>query len=128
LSSAITTLPGRFIAEAIRADAASTTITLSPQDTFLSLNATNYSAQPVLTYTWPDHRVANAILMKLDLAGVPANAVVETARLHLILLDNDGAADDLYTMTVRKIVDKNPRGPRIRFQLLGFSRSVPGGY
>jgi len=45
------------------------TVLLSPQDTYLGLNATNFSTKTTLvTYTWPDYKIANAIVMKFDLS------------------------------------------------------------
>jgi hypothetical protein len=84
-------------------------LSLSPQDTSLNINATNYSADPVLTtYTWPANQVANAILMKFDLSSVPAGAVVQSATLDLTLVGSDAAADATYTVTAHKVVAKNP--------------------
>jgi hypothetical protein len=86
-----------------------TTLSLSPQDTSLNLNATNYSTATTLTtYTWPDQRVANAILMKFDLASLPANAVVQDATLQLALVESDAAADPTYAVSAHKIVGRNP--------------------
>ena len=54
----------------------------SPQDTSLNVNATNYSGDAVLltTYTWPDNRAANAVLMKFDLSSLPAGAFITGRR------------------------------------------------
>jgi hypothetical protein len=84
-------------------------MSLAPEDTFINVDATNYSTSPRLhTYTWPDNRVANAILMKFDLAGIPAGAVVEEATLHLALVESDGAPEGTYTVTAHKVVGQNP--------------------
>src|SRR6202163_2320455 len=73
---------------------------LSPQDTSLNINATNYSAQTLLTtYTWPDNQMANVILLKFDLSALPAGAVVQQAVLSLALVQSDATADATYTMT-----------------------------
>jgi hypothetical protein len=86
---------------------------LSPQDTSLNLDATNYSAQSLLTaYTWPDNRVANAILLKFDLSTLPAGATVEEAVLKLALVETDATADTTYTMTAHKLVGRTPSSPR----------------
>src|SRR5207245_9025065 len=59
-----------------RADAtvAPATVVISPTaDTYLNINATNNVADATLNeYTWPDAKSANAIVMKFDLAGIPA--------------------------------------------------------
>jgi hypothetical protein len=82
---------------------------LSPQDTSLNINATNYSAQPLLTaYTWPDNQIANVILLKFDLSALPAGATVQQAVLKLALVESDATADATYTMTAYKQVGKNP--------------------
>lgn len=86
-----------------------TTLAVSPADTSLNLNTTNYSTATTLTtYTWPDQRVANAILMKFDLASLPANAVVQEATLQLALVESDATADPTYAISVHKIVGRNP--------------------
>src|SRR5207247_1997617 len=85
------------------------TLVLSPQDTYLNLNTTNYSAQPTLnTYTWPDNQEANAILMKFDLSGLPPGAVVQQATLQLALVEADTAPEATYTVTANKVLGKNP--------------------
>ncbi len=85
------------------------TARLAPLDTSLSINSINYSTDPVLmTYTWPDNRVANAIVLKFDLASLPPGAVVQQATLHLALLTADPALDLDYTVTAHKVVNKNP--------------------
>ena len=82
---------------------------LSPQDTSLNINASNYSAQPLLTaYTWPDNQIANAILLKFDLSTLPAGATVQQAVVSLALVQSDATADATYTMTAHKLVVKNP--------------------
>jgi hypothetical protein len=86
-----------------------TTLSLSPQDTYLNLDATNYSTQTTLTaYTWPDNEAANAILMKFDLSSLPPGAVVQQATLRLALVDSDTLPEATYTVTANKVVGKNP--------------------
>jgi hypothetical protein len=83
--------------------------TITPQDTFLNLDGANYSAHSMLmTYTWPDYRAANAILMKFDLSSVPADAVIEEATLHLALVESDAMPESTYTVTVHRVTGKNP--------------------
>jgi hypothetical protein len=84
-------------------------VTLSPEDTFLNVNATNESTNTrLMTYTWPDHEVANAILMKFDLSAIPAGAVVTDARLQLALVEADATPDSTYTITAHKVMDRRP--------------------
>ena len=84
-------------------------IVLSPQDTTLNLNANNYSAGTMLTtYTWPDFQPANAILMKFDLSAVPANAVVQEAKLFVALTESDALPEATYSMAAGKILTHNP--------------------
>src|SRR2546427_440736 len=83
-------------------------VTLAPQDTFINLDATNYSTNAqLLTYTWPDNQVANAILMKFDLSAIPPAAVVSDATLQLALVGNDAASETTYTITAHKVVGKS---------------------
>ena len=108
---------------------------LSPQDTHLNLNTTNYSTGSILgTYTWPDNKVANAILMKFNLSALPAGTVVQEATLHLALVESDKATDPTYTVTAHKVLGSNPDvkkatgtpstasriGPRARAVTTGF--------
>src|SRR5438046_4078990 len=97
---------------ALRADAtvAPATVVISPTaDTYVNINATNNVADATLSvYTWPDARSANAIVMKFDLASIPAGSTVSSATLHLNLTGSDATADPTYTVTVHGIVNKNP--------------------
>ena len=82
---------------------------LSPQDTSLNINTSNYSADTVLTtYTWPDYKVANTIVMKFDLSAVPPGAFVERATVHLALVESDATPDSTYSIRAHKLVGKNP--------------------
>src|SRR2546425_254797 len=83
-------------------------VTLAPQDTFINLDATNYSTNAqLLTYTWPDNQAANAILMKFDLSAIPPAAVVSDATLQLALVGNDAAPETTYTITAHKVTGKS---------------------
>jgi hypothetical protein len=85
------------------------TFALSPQDTSLNVDSTNYSSRPkLMTYTWPDQQPANAILMQFDLSAVPASAVVDDATLHLRLIQSDGAPESDYAVSAHKIVGRRP--------------------
>jgi Bacterial Ig domain/Purple acid Phosphatase, N-terminal domain len=85
------------------------TVTLSPQDTTLNLDAVNYSAGPQLTaYTSPDNQVGNAILMKFDFSAFPPGTVVQQATLNLSLVASDTFAEPTYTITANKVLAKNP--------------------
>jgi hypothetical protein len=82
---------------------------LSPQDTSFNINANNYSTSNVLTtYTWPDYKVANVVLMKFDLSAIPSGAFVEGATLHVALVQSDATPDSTYSMSAHKVLDKNP--------------------
>ena len=82
---------------------------LPPQDTYLTLDTVNHSNDPVLwTYTWPNNKVANAILMKFDLSALPAGALLQEATLHLALVDSDTSTNPTYTVTAHKVVGRNP--------------------
>jgi hypothetical protein len=95
-------------AQAVSVSVFNGVIVLTPQDTFLNLNTTNYSTDPVIkTYTWPDNQVANAIAMRFDLSALPADAVVQKATLNLALTEADAAAEPTYTVTAHKIIGQN---------------------
>ena len=82
---------------------------LAPQDTTLNLNATNYSADPILmAYTWPDSSAANAILMKFDLSALPPGSVVNDAALYLSLVQSDTLPEPVYNVSLSKVVGPNP--------------------
>ena len=84
------------------------TVTLTPQDTYLNLDSVNYSTAPLLaTYTWPDARVANTVVMKFDLSSLPAGTAIQEATLHLALVESDGVADT-YAVGAHKITGKTP--------------------
>ena len=85
------------------------TVLLSPNDTFINLNTTNYSTSAMLgTYTWPDYQPANAILMKFDLSSIPSGAVIQNANLKLALIESDRRDDTIYTITAHKIIGADP--------------------
>lgn len=97
------------VAAGVSVTTANGRLVLSPQDTTLNLNANSYSTfEQLLTYTWPDYRVANAILMKFDLSAIPPGAVVQEATLHMSLLESDAAPEGTYTITAHKVTGKNP--------------------
>jgi len=82
---------------------------LPPQDTYLGLDAVNYSNDALLsTYTWPNNRVANAIVMKFDLSSLPQGALLGEATLHLALVESDTSSSPTYTVTAHKVVGRNP--------------------
>lgn len=80
------------------------------QDTFININSTNSERDTYLgTYTWPQDKVANAIVMKWDLSAIPSSAQIHNATLYLYLSDMDGGGgDDLYDLSVHKIINYNP--------------------
>ncbi len=77
------------------------------QDTYINLNDSNNSANLQLnTYTWPENMVANAIIIKVDLAQLPAGAQVQSASLQLYAVGAGGDSD--YNVSVHKITNHNP--------------------
>ena len=87
----------------------SVVVQLSPDDTSINLNTTNYSTATTLTtYTWPDQRVANAVLMKFNVSSLPPGTIVQDAKLNLALTASDSSGDPTYGISVHKIVGKNP--------------------
>src|SRR5437667_9906151 len=78
-----------------RADAiaGSATAVISPSgDTYLNINAVNAAGEPTLNlYTWPDNKIANAVVMKFDLASIPAGSTISSATLNLNLVEIGGA-------------------------------------
>jgi len=80
------------------------------QDTYVGINTTNYSSDNLLnTYTWPQDKVANAIIMKWDLSAIPSSATIQDATLYLYLSSMEGTGgDDLYDLTAHKIINYNP--------------------
>lgn len=91
-------------------DNAAIVVDLSPLDTTLMMNTENTSAADWLaTYTWPANGVAAAILMKFNLAQLPANALVRSAVLHMFLTMTDGNGDEPnYTVSLHQVVNRNP--------------------
>src|SRR5437660_12101886 len=78
-------------------------------DTYLNINAINTAAEPTLNvYTWRDAKIANAIVMKFDLASIPAGSTISSATLNLNLVESDGMSEPTYTVTAHRIVNKNP--------------------
>jgi hypothetical protein len=84
------------------------TLVLTPEDTYLNVDGVNYSRDPQLSaYTWPDNKVARAIVMKFDLSGVPAGVTIQDATLNLSLIQSD-KAPDVYAIGAHKIVGARP--------------------
>ncbi len=87
----------------------STAVIRPTADGFLNIDATNYGSSAVLSvYTWPDHKIANASVLKFDLASIPPGATISSATLNLNLTESDATADPTYTVTVHRILKKNP--------------------
>ena len=81
------------------------------EDTYINLNEENNSNRSYLnTYTWPVDSVANAIIMKINLAGIPADAQILSAVLSVYMngVEDDGG-DDAYEVSVHKIINHNPQ-------------------
>ena len=78
------------------------------EDTYINLDATNYSTQPQLNlYTWPVNKIANAILLTWDLSAIPASATIQSAQLQLYL-ESAAGADATYDTTAHRVINKNP--------------------
>jgi YD repeat-containing protein len=83
-------------------------LTLSPADTTLNVDATNYSkATTLATYTWPDRTIANAIVLKFAIPALPAGAVIQNATLQMSLVESDRSSDPTYTIAAHKILNRN---------------------
>ncbi|RWX48222.1 hypothetical protein H206_05189 [Candidatus Electrothrix aarhusensis] len=77
------------------------------QDTYINLNdKNNITSQQLNTYTWPKNKVANAIVMKIDLAQLPKGARVQSASLQLYASEAGG--DSEYNISVHKMIQHNP--------------------
>ena len=88
-----------------------TTVTLAPtSDSFINIDASNNSTSAeLMTYTWPAGSVANTILMKFDLSGIPAGATIQSAALNLYLIDSDtNASYPAYNLSLNRIINHNP--------------------
>ncbi len=97
-------------APAAAAAAVTSTVDLPPTaDTYLNLDALSHSTETTLnTYTWPDGKIANAILMRFDLSSIPASSTITSATLNLYLNQSDATPDPTYTVTVHQVINKNP--------------------
>lgn len=80
------------------------------QDAFININSTKYEGDASLrTYTWPQDKVANAIIMKWDLLAIPRSATIQDATLYLYLSGLEvGGGDELYDLSAHKIINYNP--------------------
>ncbi len=98
-------------------------------DTFLGLDANSHATATTLNvYTWPNDTIANAILMKFDLASIPAGSTVSSATLSLYLTQSDATADPTYTVTAHRIVNRNPDLTRATgYTYDGVNRWTPNG-
>ncbi len=77
------------------------------QDTFININTdVGIASQTLNIYTWDVNQPANAIIMKLALSAIPANALIESATLHLYMSAFGG--DDQYDISVHNIINHNP--------------------
>ncbi len=92
--------------------AAPTAVTISPTaDTYLNIDdppQAKATESSLNAYTWPDNKIANAIVMKFDLGSIPPGSVISSATLNLHLRESDATADPTYTVTVHKVINKNP--------------------
>ena len=84
---------------------ASNTQKVAPrEDTYLNLDKNSHGTDTKLnTYTWPNKKIANVILMQFDLSSLPKGAVIEEALLHLALVESDAEVEKTYTVTAHKL-------------------------
>ena len=80
------------------------------EDTFANLNTEiNSEAETLNLYSWSasnSHRVANTILVKVDLSAIPEYATIVDAQLQLYMSTGHGATD--YLTSVHQVTGKNP--------------------
>ncbi len=97
---------------AAAAVASPTTATISPTaDTYLNIDqppVAHATEDSLNVYTWPDNKIANAIVMKFDLGSILPGSTISSATLNLYLQKSDATTDPTYTVTVHKVVNKNP--------------------
>ena len=98
----------------LAASAQTSTAVIGPSgDTFLNHDGVSYATNTLLAvYTWPNDTIANAIVMKFDLASVPTGSTVSSAKLSLYLTESDATADPTYTVTAHRIINRNPNPAR----------------
>src|SRR5438034_1489006 len=105
----------RSVTEAPRAPradaiAGSATAVISPSgDTYLNINAVNAAGEPTLNlYTWPDNKIANAVVMKFDLASIPAGSTISSRSEERRVGKGYSMRGPTYTDRAQKIVSKHP--------------------
>jgi len=77
------------------------------QDTFININNdVKVAAQVLNTYTWPANTPANAVLIKVNLSQLPADAQIQSAMLRLYQTSAGG--DATYDVSAHKIINVNP--------------------
>src|SRR5207247_4388287 len=103
------TAPSTPLPGAILAETASPAVIHPTGDTYLGIDAASHATETQLNlYTWPDAKPANAILMKFDLASIPAGSTVSSAIVALNLVASDATPDPTYTVTAHAIINNNP--------------------
>lgn len=76
-------------------------------DTFINVNQNNENSNTqIMTYTWPENTVTNAILMQADLSQLPTDVQIQKATLYLYLTNSGGDAG--YDISVHKIINHKP--------------------
>ena len=90
-------------------------------DTYINLNHENHCySQTLMTYTWPENKVANVIILKFDLSQLPPDILIQDATLQLYLTESGG--DATYDLSVHKIINNNPT----LYQSTGYNFSDTG--
>jgi hypothetical protein len=88
----------------------STVVFMPTADTYINVDANNYSTSEQLNaYTWPTGYAANAMLMKFDFSGIPEGVTIVSATLHLYLMESDtNTSYTGYNLSLHRIVNFNP--------------------
>ena len=98
--------PGTYVT-AIFGSSSDTDYPGTLEDTFINLNEeNNISSVALNTYTWPDNKVANAIIIKADLTQLDTGAQIQSAILQLYVVETGG--DSSYDISAHKIINFNP--------------------
>ncbi|WP_054698689.1 MopE-related protein [Desulfosarcina cetonica] len=88
-------------------DASDTDYPATVQDTFININQEVYATGDQLnTYTWPQNKPANAVLIRFDLSRLPAGAQIQ--RATLTLYQTEAGGDATYDVSVHKIINHDP--------------------
>ena len=103
----------------------------SIEDTFLRVDdAVNYSddTERLPVYTWPSGNNANIPILKINLAPISQDAVIQSAILYLYNTGYEGTGgDDLYEISAHKIINVDPVATSANWMTYDGSRAWTGG-